>query len=628
MAEYEFPDASPETESEYEKFLQDYSPKHTIASTRYEGVDGIALALTDGNDLLIVNKGASFNGEIQGGGGVNVLLLNSEEGGSLDKTSNFSGLRVAKGAWSLNGKDDFAIGVEVIGGAKLFNMGSIAGDGYVYEGAMYGGHGEIRNLLVDGTLLVNKSLGAPHVRGDLTLTKDSTLSYAITADGTPPTIVVDGTAELWNASLNVVAQPGNYSASNEYTVLRAGKVDGDFGRVTSNLAYMTPTLSRSDTEVTLKYARNGLPLGEFATNDNSQKFGQSVAEPAATANAAITALLGSSVETAAIALNQLAGYSTANLAKLTLNSDAPISASMLSAMRQLDSGYSSTGRGNNSPRLAAGNEVNGRVWLQALGHGGKLDRDYDALQHSTHGLVLGADWRIDEEWRLGLMGGKSRTRVDGSLFDGDLDSWHLGAYALRQNGPMSLRLGATHSSHDGSTQRQIAFNGFSDRPKGRYDANTQQVFAEVGYNLGRDAYSIEPFASLGYQRYQRDSYTEKGGDASLQVQEQTRNNVNSTFGLRVAKLNTLDNGMQLTPRFSAGWKHTYGELNSYTRQKLATEDTRYTVEGAALDRNSVTLDAGLDLALSKRQTLGVGVTGEMGTDSRNHGITGQWRMSF
>ena len=630
---HETPDAPSETVEEhpgltFEDFSKADTTKRTTASGQYAGSDGISLALGDGNDLLIINKGASFSGEIQGGDGANVILLDSSDGGILGKTRNFLGLRVAQGAWTLTGTGDFDLGAEVLNGAKLFNRGSIAGYVDVLEGGTYGGHGEVHDLFVEGTLLVNTSLGAPHVKKDLFLTENAKLSYAVTAAGNTPTIVVEGTAVLWKASLNVVALPGSYSASTEDTVLRSSKVEGKFGRVTSNLAYLSPKLSYSDTEVTLKYARNQLPLDYFALNDNSENFGQSVVEPAASANTAIAALLGSTVETAAIALDQLAGHSTANLAKATLNSDRPVSTSMLSAMHQLDSASAYPGRKYNSPRLAAGSEDAGRVWLQALGHGGKLDRDDDALQHSTKGLVMGADWRIDEQWRLGVMGGKSQTRLDGRLLDGDLDSWHLGAYALRQSGHMSLRLGVIHSNHDGSTKRQVAFNGFSDRPKGRYDATTQQAFAEVGYNLGRDVYRIEPFASLGYQRYQREGYLEKGGDAVLQVQGQTRNNANSTFGLRVAKLNTLNNGMKLTPRLSAGWKHTYGNALSQTRQKLATGGTRFIVEGAALDRDSVRLDAGLDLSLSARHTLGVGVTGEMGTDSRNHGVTGQWQMTF
>jgi len=617
----------------FDEFSNADAVKRTTAAGRYENIDGVSLTLGMGDDLLIIGSGVSFAGEIQGGGGKNAILLDSPEGGVLDKTSHFSGLRVAQGAWSLTGKDDFDRGAEVLDGATLFNMGSIAGDAIVREGGRYGGQGEVRNLYVDGTLQVSERLGAPRIKGDLIFTEGATLSYGVTATGKPPTIIVEGIAALENASLEVAALPGNYPDSSDYTVLKAGLVEGKFGSVTSNLAYMTPKLSYSKTDVVLNYARNEVPIEDFAADDNARAFGQSVAEPTAKtseSNAAVTALLTTDKSTATYALEQLAGDSNANLAKATLNSDSPVSASLLSTMRQLDraSAYNPRGNRSNSPRLAAGSPENGRVWLQALGHGGTLDRDHYALQTSTKGLVLGADWGVDEEWRVGVMGGKSETRLDSRELDGDLDSWHLGAYALRQSGPMSLRLGATYSNHDASTKRRVAFNGFSDRPEGRYAASTQQAFAEVGYNLGRANVSIEPFASLGYQRYQRDGYTEKGGAAALKVHGQTQNNLNSTFGLRLAKINTLDNGMQLTPRFSAGWKHTYGDIDIDTRQRLATGGKNFTVSGAPLDRDSLLVDTGLDLGLSAKHTLGVGLNGEIGTDSRNHGVMGQWRMAF
>jgi outer membrane autotransporter protein len=296
-------------------------------------------------------------------------------------------------------------------------------------------------------------------------------------------------------------------------------------------------------------------------------------------------------------------------------------------MRQLDSTRISNNQ-YGAPRLAAGSETTGRVWLQALGHSGKLSRDFGPLQLSTQGFLLGADWQIDEQWRLGVMSGQSRTTQKSRELDGNLDSWHLGAYALRQDGPMSLRLGAAHNSHNGSSARRVEFYGFKDRPKGNYDASTQQAFAEVGYNLGRANVSIEPFASVGYQRYQRDKFTEKGGDASLKVHDQSEENFSSTFGLRLAKLNTLDNGMQLTPRFSAGWKHTYGKVYTETRQRLVTGGNDYSVYSAPLDRNKLVVDAGVDLRVSVRNTLGLGLTGEMGSDSRSHGVMGQWQMTF
>lgn len=367
----------------------------------------------------------------------------------------------------------------------------------------------------------------------------------------------------------------------------------------------------------------------IVTSQTSAVIPRSASGPTRPINAAVAALLTSDKTTAPIALDQLAAGSNANLAKATLSSITPVSTSMLSAMRQLDNHSALTYGSRSSPRQAAGSEDSGRVWIQALGHGGKVDRDADGiLQHATQGLVVGADWRLDEHWHVGLLGGKSQTKFDARQYDGDLDSWHLGAYAMRQDGPLSLRLGATYASHDGSSTRRVAFKGFSDRLKGNYDAHTQQAFAEAGFNLGRDNLTLEPFASLGYQRYQRDSYNEKGGDAALKVFGQTRDNFSSTFGLRLAQINTLDNGMYLTPRLSAGWKHTFGEVDSDTRQQLRKGGKRFEVTGAALDRNSLSVDAGLDLGLSAAHTLGVGLTGELGNDSRTYGVAGQWRMAF
>jgi outer membrane autotransporter protein len=649
------PDSVPDPFSRFQAFINaDSTFKREIDSLQ-PARRGISVRPEDRDDLIIVKNGGSFEGRVDGGKGTNAIQLIGTDGGQLGNTRNFNDLYVSQGSWTLTSTGDFHEGVlvlndgiltnkgEIEGRAiavgTLFNNGDIKGHVDVYEEGTFAGAGTVASLNVQGRLNVNSLHGAPKVRGDLKLSKTAVLAYEVNPDGRHETIKVDGTASLSGATLKIVAVSGDYPQTTQYTIIEADKVDGHFGDIENNLAFMTATPDYSDEKaVRLTFARNEVPFENFATNENGRELARSIEEPKASptaqtppniANAAVTALLASTTETASQAIDQLDGGQNANLAKATLNSDSPISATMLSAMRQLDSASSYRNSSKrNAPRLAAGSEDNGRVWLQALGHGGTLDRDYDALKHTTHGLVLGADWGIDEEWRIGVMSGKSETRLDSRGLDGDLDSWHLGAYALRQNGPMSLRLGATYSNHDGSTKRRVAFKGFSDRPEGRYDANTQQAFAELGYNLGRANVSIEPFASLGYQRYQRDTYTEKGGAAALKVHGQTQNNLNSTFGLRLAKLNTLDNGMQLTPRFSAGWKHTYGDVYSDTRQRLVTGGKNFTVSGALLDRDSLRVDAGLDLGLSAKHTLGVGLTGEIGTDSRNHGVTGQWRMSF
>lgn len=633
--------------------------------------NGVAVQGKNANELIIMLPGGSISGIVDGGGGKNVLQLDSADGGQIGESRKLMGLEVKQGTWTLTGAGDFSVGalvrpeatltndghihggalahgtlinnggigagVTVLSGGILKNSGTINGDVEVLQEGFFSGNGTVGALDVQGHFIVNQTQGAPTITRNMKLSDSAVVAYEVNTGGRGETIKVSGTASLGGATLKIVAAPGDYPQSSQYVIIEADKIEGKFGTVLNDLPFMTAALQHNEKTVDLTYARNEVPIERFSTSENGRELARSIEEPKASpaaqtpslaVNAAITALLGSNKTTAARAIEQLAGGSNANLANATLSSVNPVSGSMLSAMHQLDS--SDLNGQSGTPRLAAGGEATGRVWLQALGHGGTLDRGHGSstLQHSTKGLVLGADWALDEQWRVGVIGGKSQTRLDGSQLDGDLDSWHLGAYALRQSGPLALRLGATHSNHDGSTKRRVAFNGFSDRPKGNYDASTQQAFTEIGYNLASGNISAEPFANLGYQRYQRDSYTEKGGAAALQVHGQTQKNFSSTFGLRLAQLNALDNGMQLTPRFSAGWKHTYGDVDSKTQQRLATGGKNYIVEGAALDRDSLMLDAGLELAVSTRHTLGVGYNGEIGNDSRSHGVMGQWQMAF
>jgi outer membrane autotransporter protein len=212
--------------------------------------------------------------------------------------------------------------------------------------------------------------------------------------------------------------------------------------------------------------------------------------------------------------------------------------------------------------------------------------------------------------------------------EGKLDSWHAGVYGLRQSGPLSLRLGAAYSSHAGDSTRSVRFDRFNERLKGNYDARSQQAFAELGYALAAGRFNAEPFANLGYQRYHREAYREKGGVAALAVDADTQHNMTSTFGVRMARLGHLSNGMSLTPRASLGWRHTYGTVDTQTRQAFITGGNGFSVEGSALDRDSLMVEAGLNLSVSARQSVGVGYNAQLGSNSRNHALMGQWALKF
>ncbi|WDU62324.1 autotransporter outer membrane beta-barrel domain-containing protein [Pseudomonas poae] len=325
-------------------------------------------------------------------------------------------------------------------------------------------------------------------------------------------------------------------------------------------------------------------------------------------------------------LEQLAGSQNANLGTATQNSLKQINSNLLAVMRQ-----------QSDNRNLSDNTDGGRVWFQVLGSSGNLDAQTGSLaqQQRTQGLMLGSDWAVDQAWRIGVMGAKSTSNLSADRFKGELDSWHLGAYAMRQDGPLALRLGAIHSSHAGQTKRSVNvdFMDYRAQASGKHSAQSQHAFAELGYQLNIANLGVEPFAGIGYQRYQRDRYQEKGGFSALNVGAQTQENLSSTFGLRLASAYELGNRMTLKPHLSTSWKHLYGDVASSLRQSSAWVkrpgfNSDFSIQGSSLDRDSLALRTGLDLALSAQHSVGLTYTVEAGSHSLNQGLMGNWTLAF
>ncbi|BBP56548.1 autotransporter domain-containing protein [Pseudomonas sp. St316] len=590
--------------------------------------------------------------------------------GESSRTTRFSKGLVEAGSQFRN-LGQMSAEVHVAG--QFHNEGGVGKSVFVNETGSFSGNGTVDALNVkDGLLQVDPANGAPTIKKNLELSQGATLLYGIYPDSGSSTIKVGGTATLGSATLKITSLPGESIGAGKHIVIQAENIDGEFGKVVNELALVTATPDYSAMkQVGLTLTLKDVPLNEIAPTDNGQRVLDAILqseqtkplqperfitspptaspaleppadrpasksveppkvvssahpkpvtqvqtiEPAPKPNAAINALLGTHMVTVADAIDQLGSYNIADLGSATLSSITPIRTGMLSAMSQ---------------RKSAAGYDNGQVWVQAIGNSGSLARQLGshALKHSTKGLMLGTDWAVSPDWRLGIIGSKTQTRMDSYQFDGAMDSWLAGAYALRQDGPLALRLGAVYGSHDGSTKRHVAFNGFRDRLKGRYDATTQQVFGQVGYKLDVGYFDIEPYVQVGYQRYQRDAYTEKGGDAALQYNGQAQEHYSSDLGLRLARPLIFDRGMRLTPRLDVGWKHLYGDVKGTSHQRMASASGIYTVEGLELDRDSLLMEVGLDLAVSPRHTLGLSYNGETGQDNRNGALMGQWRMMF
>jgi outer membrane autotransporter protein len=619
--------------------------------------ENLAFNLADANTKLSLSGQKALLGLLEGKGRV---VNDSNQDGTLTldtgkwRTSTFDGvladgtgsgklnlIKQGFGEWIYNGDGSGMTGTTTVNDGQLTVNGDLSNSSVtVNAGGTLSGTGTVGSVAVKaaGMLGAERAGDRLKINGDLDMAKLSTFYVAAGPDGKAGLVEVKGTAGIEGAVVYVAAGGGHYAPNTLYSILTAdGGVDGKFLAVSTNLYFLKPKLIYNADSVDLELERNDKSIVSVARSRSSINVANSLG---AHTNTLVNHLLSTDHETASLALEQLAGAASASRVAAMLASTTQVSNTLLRAMEQRDN------RGNSlqpavlhsdAPLLVSNDHgphdprSEGRVWVKALGSQGVFESENSAgdLRQRTTGGLLGADWPVGDAWRMGVVSGYSKTDLDGGDYlSGAMKSYHLGAYAWHHYGPLATRLGLAYSNHEGSSKRQVDYNHFSDTPRGHFDASGQQVFVELAYQSANGRLVKEPFINLSYQRYQRDAYAEKGGAASLHVEEQAQNNLTSTLGLRVASLRQLDNGMSLTPRGAIGWRHTYGETEISARQRFISGGSAFDVYGSNLDRDSMMLEGGLDLGLSRSQSVGLGYTGEVGSNGRNHGWQAQWRLSF
>lgn len=76
-----------------------------------------------------------------------------------------------------------------------------------------------------------------------------------------------------------------------------------------------------------------------------------------------------------------------------------------------------------------------------------------------------------------------------------------------------------------------------------------------------------------------------------------------------------------------GWQHAFGDTVASSTARFGTGDS-FTIFSKPLDRDALVLETGLDLSLSSSATLGVGYSGRIGANAREHGANARLRLTF
>lgn len=564
--------------------------------------------LTTGGD----GTDTSFSGAISGSGGL------TKAGG---------------GTFTLAGVNSYSGATTVADGTLVVN-GSIANSEVtVADGALLKGNGTLGGLALAGTLAPGNSIGTLNVAGNATIAAGSVYELEINAAGQSDRLAATGTVTLGGGEVVVLNAPGSYAAGTQYTIVTAGGgVTGTFASVTDSLPLLDAVLSYHPGSVVLTLEDNEVPVGSLGKTPNQRSTGAGI--DSIGGGALENAL--STLDAAEIpgALDLLSGEIHASIKSGFIEESRYVRDAASDRLRDAFGAVGATplpvlGYGESGP-MAAEADTPLAMWGEALGAWGSFDGDGNAAEfdRSTGGFLTGMDGLVSDHARLGLIAGYTHSSfdVDARNSSGSANSVHLGAYGGAQIGALGLRGGAAYSWHFVDTSRTAAFGSFAENLDASYDAGTGQIFGEAGYRIDTASAAFEPFAGIAYVDVHTDGFTETGGAAALTHAASDTDQTFSTLGVRASTPVSLG-ASEATLSGMIGWRHAFSDVTPDAVFAFAG-GAPFAIAGAPIARDALALEAGLDVQVGARTSLGIAYSGQIGDGAQDHGANARLTVNF
>lgn len=265
-------------------------------------------------------------------------------------------------------------------------------------------------------------------------------------------------------------------------------------------------------------------------------------------------------------------------------------------------------------------------FISGTGELGDLESTSTARGSSftTGGVTVGADYRVNRHFVLGVALGYANTSSDlsrgGNL---DIDSGKGSLYGTYYDGGFYLNgiVGGGYSSYD--TKRRT-LGGFA---RGETDGTDFNALLGTGYDVHLGAFTVGPVASLQFATVGLDSFSEHGALGALRVDSQSQDSLKSAVGLKASYAAKLGR-VVLTPEVRAQWQHEYEDSRSTIDAGFGSGRS-FSVTGPRIGRDGLLLDAGVSAQLNANVALFVFYTGEIGRENYTvHSVNGGLRLSF
>ncbi len=546
------------------------------------------------------------------------------------------------GVLQLTGTNTYA-GPTTVAGGKLVVNGTLASAVTVQSAGTLGGSGTVAKVDNHGVLAPGNSVGTLTVAGDYVAYAGSVHELEVGPQGATDKLVVGGTAKV-AGTLRLAGGP--YRQNIPYHFITAGGgVTGEFDTITYSMAFLAPTLDRSQ-GLSLVIRRNDVPFARYTGTANQQAVAQALDSASYTPPAGMAALydevLNAESGQVAAMMEQLSGQVHAGTESALLHAGSLVTRTVSARMRANMGAGTAPGKalaqaGGALPAGALPRSQALPLWAQVIGGRSTLDGDGNAarVRNDTTGLFLGGDAPVGQGgWRLGGAFGyaEHRIKLDGDASSSRTNSYTGALYGAKSwsagQGSLNFLAGAAYTRHNIDTRRNVNVGG-SQTLKADYHSDALQLFTELGYALPVGAASVlEPYAGAEWQQLRAGRFTESGGQAALSGER--RNSDLSSFTLGLRGKTVLESGsMQVSLSAGLGWRHAMGDVSPSRSMAFAQGNGAvFRTSGAPIAKNAAVAELGAELRAGANTAVGLSYSGQFGNGTTDSAGTLYLRMRF
>jgi outer membrane autotransporter protein len=546
-------------------------------------------------------------------------------------------VNVLAGTTILAGANTYTGNTTVSGGGLVVN-GSLASAVIVNGGAL-GGIGTVGATTVNsgGTLGVG-SIGMLTV-GSLVQNAGST--FQVMANPSAASLVtVTGTATLNGGTVSVLAQAGAWQRKTSYTILSAASRTGTFDGVTSNFAFLTPSLSYSSNAVMLTLLSSANSFQNGAQTPNQRAVGAALDRANSTASGdfdtVLNALYGLDTTQGPRALDAIAGQVYSGFASLEVQSTLLFMDSIQVQAGGSIARDSASLPGRGSYLLLKADDCDNacdaeslwRAWGGGMGAFGTMagDSNSHGLTYNLGGFIAGLDRGFAPGLRAGIAAGFSAASLyaQGVPGTGTSNTLQFALYGEYQQDAFYLDGLAGYGHSDNRMNRPIVIAGLPFRmAQGYTTANTFFGQLETGYKIPiAPSFGgfVTPFARLQASTSTQAGFSETGADSlNLTVAQQTTNSLRTTLGAQLGASVDAPWREKLDLVLRLGWSHEFADTTRPVTTAFAGAPAlSFTTFGAQAPRDGVVLGLGANTQIAERTSVYLRYDGEFADPNSYH----------